>query len=211
MNKGETSILEIQPKYGYGAKGDPEKKIPPNATLMYKITLTDFVKGKESWEMNPMEKLAHAQQRKLDGNHYFKIGAYARAVRKYREALSTFEHEPSYQGDDKKRSEQLKLDIHSNSATCHWLLKDYTSTLEESNKALGVEPNHVKSLFRRGQIMSINNETDRANEDMKKVSELNPQYPELHKYWGMVKAKIAKHIETEKKNVCWNFWKGIIK
>lgn len=40
--KGETSMLELKPQYGFGAAGHEGFGIPPNANLVYTVTLKNF-------------------------------------------------------------------------------------------------------------------------------------------------------------------------
>lgn len=47
FKKGEKSRLKIKPKYAYGSKGCPDKNIPPDAELIYEVTLKEF--EKVSW------------------------------------------------------------------------------------------------------------------------------------------------------------------
>ena len=44
FKKGEKSRLKIQPKYAYGNTGCPDKNIPPDAELIYDVTLKNFEK-----------------------------------------------------------------------------------------------------------------------------------------------------------------------
>ena len=44
FKKGEKSKIKIASKYGYGSKGFPEKNIPPDADLVYEVTLKEFEK-----------------------------------------------------------------------------------------------------------------------------------------------------------------------
>lgn len=46
MKKGEISRLIIKPQYAFGAQGNQELGIPPNATVEYTITLKSFEKVK---------------------------------------------------------------------------------------------------------------------------------------------------------------------
>ncbi|TNN41734.1 Peptidyl-prolyl cis-trans isomerase FKBP3 [Liparis tanakae] len=39
MSKGETARVEIEPEWGYGRKGLPDSKIPPNAKLIFEVEL----------------------------------------------------------------------------------------------------------------------------------------------------------------------------
>ncbi|KAM9293957.1 peptidyl-prolyl cis-trans isomerase FKBP3 [Gastrophryne carolinensis] len=42
MSKGEKAKLEIQSEWGYGKKGNPDAKIPPNAKLIFEVELVDI-------------------------------------------------------------------------------------------------------------------------------------------------------------------------
>ena len=44
FKKGEKSRITVLPKYGFREKGWPEKNIPPNATVIYEVTLKQFEK-----------------------------------------------------------------------------------------------------------------------------------------------------------------------
>ncbi len=44
MKKGEKSWAKIAPTYAYGVTGCEEKNVPPNATLVYEVQLTNFTK-----------------------------------------------------------------------------------------------------------------------------------------------------------------------
>jgi FKBP-type peptidyl-prolyl cis-trans isomerase len=39
MKVGETRQIVVPPALGYGARGNPEKHVPPNATLIYEVEL----------------------------------------------------------------------------------------------------------------------------------------------------------------------------
>ncbi|XP_061468635.1 peptidyl-prolyl cis-trans isomerase FKBP3 isoform X1 [Rhineura floridana] len=42
MSKGEKVLLEIEPEWAYGKKGQPDAKIPPNAKLLFEVELVDI-------------------------------------------------------------------------------------------------------------------------------------------------------------------------
>ncbi|XP_041069946.1 peptidyl-prolyl cis-trans isomerase FKBP3 [Carcharodon carcharias] len=42
MSKGEKARLQIESDWGYGKKGKPEAKIPPNAKLIFEVELVDI-------------------------------------------------------------------------------------------------------------------------------------------------------------------------
>ncbi|GAB4815845.1 hypothetical protein N2152v2_002891 [Parachlorella kessleri] len=62
MKKGEKVLLTIPPEWAFGAEGSqqPLATVPPNATVTYEVTLEDFEKPKETWEMSSEERVAVA-------------------------------------------------------------------------------------------------------------------------------------------------------
>lgn len=46
MKRGEKSLFEITPEYGYGAAGSPPS-IPANATLFFEVEMFDFYDTKK--------------------------------------------------------------------------------------------------------------------------------------------------------------------
>ncbi|XP_068170541.1 peptidyl-prolyl cis-trans isomerase FKBP5 isoform X2 [Antennarius striatus] len=73
MQKGECCFLYLKPKYGFGSEGKPEYRIGPEKDIIYEVTLKDFQRAKESWEMDLNEKLNLATGVKHKGNQYFKV------------------------------------------------------------------------------------------------------------------------------------------
>lgn len=72
MCQGETSRLVVKPKYAFGAEGNEQLQIPPNATVEFVVTLIEFEKEVESWKLDKEESLAQAKLFKEKGTSYFK-------------------------------------------------------------------------------------------------------------------------------------------
>ncbi|PRQ18340.1 putative peptidylprolyl isomerase [Rosa chinensis] len=62
MKKGEIAVVIIAPEYGFGSSESQQELavVPPNSTLYYEIELVSFVKDKESWDMNTLNKMEAA-------------------------------------------------------------------------------------------------------------------------------------------------------
>ncbi|MCI4379487.1 hypothetical protein PGIGA_G00228840 [Pangasianodon gigas] len=174
MEQGEESLFIIKPKYGFGNAGKPKFNIPPGATLQYKITLTKFEKAKESWEMNTSEKLEQSVIVKEKGTQYFKDGKYKQAVVQYKRIVSWLEHESSLQGEEEEKAKALRLAAHLNLAMCYLKLQEPSPALENCDKALELDANNEKALFRRGEALFVMKEFDRARGDFQRVVQLYP-------------------------------------
>lgn len=174
MEQGEESLFIVKPKYGFGNVGKPKFNIPPGATLQYKIRLTKFEKAKESWEMNTGEKLEQSVIIKEKGTQYFKVGKYKQAVVQYKRIVSWLEHESNLVGEDEEKAKALRLAAHLNLAMCYLKLQEPSPALENCDKALELDANNEKALFRRGEALFVMKEFDLAREDFQRVIQLYP-------------------------------------
>ncbi|XP_036440616.1 peptidyl-prolyl cis-trans isomerase FKBP4 [Colossoma macropomum] len=174
MEQGEESLFTIKPKYGFGNAGHAKFNIPSGATLEYKIKLTAFEKAKESWEMNTSEKLEQSVIVKEKGTQYFKDGKYKQAAVQYKRIVSWLEHESSLQGEEEEKAKALRLAAHLNLSMCYLKLQEPNPALENCDKALELDANNEKALFRRGEALFVMKEFDRAKDDFQRVIQLYP-------------------------------------
>jgi len=82
LKKGGKSVYMIDPIKGYADRGHAQYGIPPNATLIYEITLHEFTNPKKSWEMNVEEHFTESEIMKTKGNEAFKENKYSKALKK---------------------------------------------------------------------------------------------------------------------------------
>ncbi|XP_030645977.1 peptidyl-prolyl cis-trans isomerase FKBP4 [Chanos chanos] len=174
MEQGEEALFTIKPKYGYGSKGNVQFNIPGGATLQYKLKLKAFEKAKESWEMNTKEKLEQSSIVKEKGTQYFKDGKYRQAAVQYKKIVSWLEHESGLEGEEQEKARTLRLAAHLNLAMCYLKLQEGSPAYENCNKALELDENNEKALFRRGEALFVMKEFDRARADFQRVTQLYP-------------------------------------
>uniref|UniRef100_A0AAY4BW50 peptidylprolyl isomerase n=1 Tax=Denticeps clupeoides TaxID=299321 RepID=A0AAY4BW50_9TELE len=173
MEQGEESLFTIKPKYGFNAAGHEKFNIPPGATLEYKIKLKSFEKTKESWEMNTKEKLEQSSIVKDKGTRHFKEGKFRQAAAQYKRIISWLDHE-SLTGEEQAQTRALRLAAHLNLAMCYLKLQEYNLALENCDKALDLDENSEKALYRRGEALFGMKEFERAREDFGRVTQLYP-------------------------------------
>ncbi|XP_036374226.1 peptidyl-prolyl cis-trans isomerase FKBP4-like isoform X1 [Megalops cyprinoides] len=174
MEEGEESLFTLKPKYGYGNVGNEKYNIPPGATLRYKLKLKAFEKVKESWEMNTAEKLEQSALVKEKGTKYFKEGKYKQATVHYKRIVSWLEHESDLKDQDEQKARALRLAAHLNLAMCYLRMHEESQALEDCNKALELDSNNEKALFRRAEALFAMKEFEWARNDFQKVVELYP-------------------------------------
>ena len=83
---------------------------------------------------------------------------------------------PKYDNDEekKKKADELKLSAQSNVGLCHLKLNEHTECIHACDKALEIDPNNEKCLFRRGQCHQLMSNYEEAIQDFQQVIKLNP-------------------------------------
>nr|AAF18387.1 FK506-binding protein FKBP59 [Drosophila melanogaster] len=195
MNVGETSRIKIQAKYAFGAKGNEEFKIPPNATVEYTVKLVDCGKGLEEWKLSDEERLAEAKVYKEKGTNYFKKENWALAIKMYtkcKNILPTTVH-------TNEEVKKIKVATHSNIALCPQKSNDHFEAKQECNEVLAWDKNNVKALYRRGQCNLTINELEDALEDFQKFIQLEPGNKAAANQVIICKQKLKESKNKEKK------------
>jgi len=151
FKKGEKSKLLLSPKYAFGTEGKAEFNIPPNSNVEYEVTLNSFEKEKESWNMTSEEKLEQSEIVKNKGTKYFKEGKYDVAAKQYKKVINFLQYESELEGEGKEKKNALLLAGYLNLAACYLKLEDYPEVIQNCEKALELDSNNCKGLFRKGQ------------------------------------------------------------
>jgi len=99
----EKSKLFLKPRYAFGAEGKVEFNVPANSSIVYEVTLTNFEKEKESWNMSAEEKLQQSEMVKNKGTKYFKEGKYEIAVKQYKKIINYLNYETELEGELKEK------------------------------------------------------------------------------------------------------------
>ncbi|XP_026162482.1 peptidyl-prolyl cis-trans isomerase FKBP5 [Mastacembelus armatus] len=199
MQKGECCVLYLKPKYGFGSEGKPEYKIGPDKDVVYEVTLKDFKKAKESWEMDLNEKLELAAEVKHKGNQYFKAGQYYQAVIQYQRIISWLEIECGTGVEQQKRIKDFVLTAHLNLALCFLRIKEFSQAVENCNKVIELDEINEKALYRRGEARLLRNEFSLANADFQQVLQINPLNRAARAQISICQSKIKEHHEQDKK------------
>lgn len=153
MHVGELAVLTCRADYAYGAQGSPPK-IPPGATLRFEVELLDtHQKEKEKWELTYDERMQKATELKELGTTLFRSGQFQEAkTRGYQEALSYLEDEPGEEDHLEESSRDMKslqVTLYSNIALCALKTASWSEVIENTDKALKLDPGNAKLLYRR--------------------------------------------------------------
>merc|ERR550537_40774 len=174
MKKGEVALVTAAASHCYGEAGDASLGVPGGAALTYEVTLTDFVKEKESWDLETPGKLEMATKKKEDGNALYKAGKLERALKRYDKAVKYIEYDTNFKDDEKAQSKAIKLSCHLNKAAVSLKTKAYMDAVKDCTKALELDGSSVKGLFRRGQAYTKLEFFEEAEGDFKKALEAEP-------------------------------------
>lgn len=197
--KGECSVLKLAPKYAFGDAGKPDANIPPNAEVEYELTLLNFEKAKESWELDSKEKLEQANCFKTKGTNYFKAGKYALAVKQYQKIITFIENCTGLEAEDEKLQQQLMLAGHLNLAMAYLKMNDCLLAEKSCDKALEIEATNEKGLFRRGMARIGLNELDSAKDDFNAVLKVDPSNKAAANQIIICNNKLKEQRDKEKK------------
>ncbi|XP_043196516.1 peptidyl-prolyl cis-trans isomerase FKBP4-like [Amphibalanus amphitrite] len=172
---GERSRLTLTAPYAFGDDGHTEYGVLPGATVQYEVKLKSFEKAKERWEFDAAGKLEQAKLYKEKGTNYFKAGKFQLAEKNYKRCVEFLEFETSWSEEEKPLAKEVELAGHLNLAMCYIKLTDYVQARAHCDKALEIDANNVKGLFRRGQALAKMNEPELARADFQRVIQLDPQ------------------------------------
>ncbi|XP_062914055.1 peptidyl-prolyl cis-trans isomerase FKBP4 isoform X2 [Mobula hypostoma] len=198
MEKGEEAIILLKPKYGFGEEGKPKFHIPSNANLVYEVVLKNFEKAKESWEMNIDEKLEQSAIVKEKGTAHFKCGKYNQATIQYKKIVSWLEHESGLSEELLQQSNALRLAAHLNLAMCYIKMDENLQAVENCEKALELDANNEKALFRMGEARLALNDYELAKANFQKIVQLYPNKAAKMQI-GICQKKIKEQLDREKK------------
>ncbi|XP_040890906.1 peptidyl-prolyl cis-trans isomerase FKBP5 [Toxotes jaculatrix] len=199
MQRGECCVLYLKPKYGFGSEGKLEYKIGPDKDIVYEVTLKDFERAKESWEMDLNDKLDLAAGVKHKGNQYFKAGRYFQAVIQYQRIVSWLEIECGTGLEQQKKIQDFILTAHLNLALCFLRLKEFSQVVENCNKVIEIDETNEKALYRRGEARLLRNEFSLAMADFQQVLQVSPSNRAARAQISICQSKIKEHHEQDKR------------
>ena len=226
MRRGEKAFLQCSPDFGYGASGSPPT-IPPNAVLRFEVELLSFApKPKSLYEMSSGEQLAEAAARKEAGNAAFAGGDVRTALDEWAAGLDALRALPASAGataaaaaedDDNEDGEPplsagapleasqleqlraLRVTLPSNKAMAELKLGLFAEAARSAGEALKADPQHPKSLFRRGVARARLGDLADARADLTAAARLAPGDAGVRAELDKVAKALAAQAAKEKK------------
>jgi len=199
MKKDEEAELTLKPSYGFGSTGYKEKGIPPDATLVYDVKLTQFEKAKESWQLDADQKLEQAKIFKEKGTRHFKEAKYEIAATRYQKVIDFLEHEISLKGDSEVERKEVLQAGRLNLAMSYLKLGEWIKTRDVCDKAIEENPSVAKAWFRRGEALLAMNDYEAAKTDFEKTVELDQDNKAAKNKVSICLQKVKAQKAKEKK------------
>ena len=163
-------------------------------------------KPKEKWEMSAEEKVSEAESLKTQGNAAFKAGDMDEAVAQYTDAVSYLEHLGGKGGGEEEKGSSdavdvLKLSLFNNSAAALIKAGDFAEAAASASKALAVDADNVKALWRRGEARMQFGMLGEAKKDLVAAAKLDPKNKTIRKTYAALKKKVAVNSMAWKTHV----------
>uniref|UniRef100_A0A182VUN1 peptidylprolyl isomerase n=1 Tax=Anopheles minimus TaxID=112268 RepID=A0A182VUN1_9DIPT len=192
FHKAETSRLVLKPQYAFGAEGNSEFGVPPNATVEYTVTLNDIEAVAERSMMSPDEMIAQAQLLREKATKYLKDEKHELALKLYNTALTYLIHKS-------EETDTMKLAIVLNKVLCHQKMHNHDEAKLWCVEALKIDSRNVKALYRQGMSNLALEDLDRALRDFSAVLEIEPENKAALNQASICKHKIKAYNDQQKK------------
>ncbi|ORZ30396.1 hypothetical protein BCR44DRAFT_131308 [Catenaria anguillulae PL171] len=98
--------------------------------------------------------------------------------------------------------------VYSNLAACHTKNARWDRVLDCCTKALSLDQDHVKSLYRKGLALARMNRTDQAVKQLRRALELAPNDANIIKELHACKQKEREQVEKQKRDMAGMFERG---
>ncbi|NXT42333.1 FKBP8 isomerase, partial [Pelecanoides urinatrix] len=187
MQPGEVSFFLAAFPYGYGRPGSRrcarrEPDVPPEAPLLFEVTLLEVRDGPDTQRLPPAARLRLGAQRRERGNFHFARGDFTAALRSYRLALRALDGPtaapPGPQEEEELREQRVKC--LNNCAAAELKLQRAGEALAACEAALNISPDNGRALLRRGQLLAQQGRDAEAALVLRRALELDPANKVIH-------------------------------
>nr|XP_045012913.1 FK506-binding protein-like [Jaculus jaculus] len=147
---------------------EAEIRVPGHSGPPFRVRLSSFTQGRDSWELEVSEKVALAREEQARGTELFRAGNPEGAARSYGRALRLLLTLPPPGPPE-------RAVLHANLAACQLLLGQPQLAAQSCDRVLEREPGHLKALYRRGVAQAALGNLEKATADFKKVLAVDPK------------------------------------
>lgn len=188
MRKGELSSYIVQPAYAYGEMGCAPR-IPGNMPIMYEIELMNYFESegserffamnrKERTEVTFKEMCKYVRGDKDAAKEFFNRRSYRDAIGRYLRCIKVLEEWSLSDEEEESEQQNLLRIMYLNTAQCFLHLCRPGRTVVYAKKALYLNQEDVKAMFKVGKAFRLLGEYDKARKylmDAKKIKPMNAE------------------------------------
>jgi tetratricopeptide (TPR) repeat protein len=157
------------------AQADPAEALYWKARCFKNLALATYLR---LFQLNPDSYRAHEVLGDLDVAR----GEDAKAIEEYRKALEVRPALPN---------------LHYQIGHLLWKGYKVQEAREQFLAELAVNPVHTGALFDLGNTYLYERQPEKALQYLRKVSELDPRYPDLHQFIGMAYSRLTEYADAE--------------
>ncbi|XP_014664878.1 PREDICTED: inactive peptidyl-prolyl cis-trans isomerase FKBP6-like [Priapulus caudatus] len=184
MRKDEEAQFILLPDVAFGKMGCPPR-IAPNARVMFKVRLIDFVDCTAS---NEYENSTAEEQRNMSfdkreevvkshreaGRVMFETGRYTQARKRYRKAIRLLEECRLQDEIEEKRQQELLLKLYLNMSVTSIKIGSFPQGITFARQALELEQDNAKALYQIGKCKMNLADFDEARHNLVRAQKLEP-------------------------------------
>lgn len=221
MQKGEECRILLSPEYAFGAAGCPPR-IPPAATLLYEITLLNFVELEgdshelQDFHQRDFKKLAFEEVMKMcaranrNGNRLFGIDDYRGASSYYADAIRALKSAPPSQelADEQALWRELLAKLYNNAALCALRMRSWQQAVNNSRRALELDKSCAKALYRCGVGLRMLGRLKEAADMMRRAARFAPNSTALVRDMVELDKELARE-QGEEAELCRRMLRGL--
>ncbi|XP_078535706.1 inactive peptidyl-prolyl cis-trans isomerase FKBP6 isoform X1 [Lissotriton helveticus] len=207
MRKGELSRYLFKPSYAYGTLGCPPL-IPPNATILFEMELLDFLDtalsddffdlSPEQQSTFPLEKMLKVANIEREfGNYLFRQNRFYDAKDRYKRASSILGRSPVGESDQ-HLIRTARLLVFLNLSLTYMKLERPARALVYGERALEIDRNNPKALFRCGQACLALTEYKRARDFLVGAQRREPFNQDINKELKKLDCCYRDYMEKQK-------------
>ncbi|XP_018319727.1 peptidyl-prolyl cis-trans isomerase FKBP8 isoform X2 [Agrilus planipennis] len=209
MNVGETSKIKIEPRLAYGSRG-LESKIPPNATILYEVTLLSADDDDEPESLNLAQRKLKGNKKRERGNWWYGRGENQIAIQCYRRALDYLDEveggikQPLPDGEKQVTDAELqklledRINVCNNMAAAQIKLELFDAALQSLQTVLRCQPENVKALYRKAKVLRAKNDLNGAMQILQKANKIEPKNVDIQKEILSIQGLLQKQKNSEK-------------
>lgn len=149
--------------------------------------------------MKSPEKIEQAKIQKDKGTKYLTANKINLAIKAYKKVFKYLDPVSDFGDDLREQRNNLALATHLNLALCYLKTEENLLAKEECTKALELDPQNEKALFRRGQAHLGLASPEIAIKDFQEVLKVQPKNAAASKQIIICNNFIKKQLAKEKK------------